>query len=1148
MKIYSYIRLRNLVSLVIAMLVLQVPFAAYSTSSDLIAREQQLITDILKEISERYEIFFAYQLSLVENKRIDFEIKREEALESVVNRLMKKTNLRFELVGEKYCILYANDKKSIKHKKKIERKILQIERLESQSHTSVLGHSAKNSAKLRSIMEVTAPRVDEITISGSVAGSEGEPLIGVNILVKGTGIGTITDYDGKYTLEVPDDATTLVFSYTGYSEQEILIEGRTVIDVVMLAGVGLDEVVVVGYGTQRKENLTGSVATVTSRDIDARPITSVATALQGTTSGVFINQNSGQPGRDNVLVRIRGVGTLNNANPLILVDGIEAPLNNINPSDIESITVLKDAASSAIYGSRAANGVILVTTKRGRVDSKPTFTLDSYLGTTEATLLPDMVTDAVQFAELRNEALTNFNETPYFTEDQINGFRSQRDKISTDWLDLVFNPAPIQQHNIGVSGGSKNTNYRISLGYLNQEGVSLASDFKRLNGRLNLDTRINDKVKIGTGIAITRGDRNSPTDDLANLGSMITHSIQALPTSPPYDDQGRYASQNPEFGNSSRGNPLPEAEAGNFNALNTDILANGYVEYEPIANLIIKGTAAINSRTQKSKTFNASVPTYDWITGEERVLNSTRSASNSHWQAFNYTLWLTAQYEKSFGNHNLKLLAGYNEEENETENFSAFRNGHLSNSVRVLNVGLASSSTNSGGATGWGLRSYFSRLNYNYQNKYLFEANVRIDGSSRFSDDKWGTFPSVSAGWVISQEDFFANVSSIDFLKLRASWGQLGNQNIGNFAFARSLSLSQGYNFGGTVVSGVAQTSLGNPALSWETATMTDIGLDIGILNTISITADYFVRRTEDVLFPVPISALTGFSEQISNASTVENVGWELGLTYNENFNGLEVSVGGNLTHVTNEVITLNPNIDIGDVDRLISGRRITQRGSPINAFYGLESIGIFQTQAEVDAAPDHSGLNSNFGPGDLIFKDQNGDGVIDADDRVVLGKEDPTWTYGFNLRAGYKGFDIAAIFQGAADFDSYGGEELSDPFFNNAGLPTRWVDRWTPQNTDTDIPRLYFSNGPSNSMANSFFVYDRSYFRLKNLQIGYTIPDATMSRIGFTGGRVYVNGSNLFTKTDFPFFDPERPAGADRGATGFPNIKVLSAGVSLSF
>ncbi len=1102
------------------------------------SNEDQLITEILKEISERYQVFFAYQNALVENIRIDFEIRKEEALESVVQRLMQKTNLKFELVGEKFCILYSNyDKQSLRHKKKIKKRILQIEKLEKEGHTTLISSSANNAIKLRSIMEVTAPVIPEIEITGTVTDEDGAPLIGANILVKGTSIGTVTDLDGKYSLSVPDDATTLVFSYTGYSTQEVLISGRTTVDVSLQEGVGLEEVVVVGYGTQRKENLTGAVASVGPREIEARPITSVAQALQGTTAGVFINQNSGQPGRDNVLIRIRGVGTLNNANPLILVDGIEAPLNNINPSDIESITVLKDAASAAIYGSRAANGVVLVTTKRGRAEEKPTFTYDGYVGTSDATLLPEMVIDPIEFANLRNESLENFGLEPHFTEERIAILQQNRENFTVDWLDEVFRSAPIQQHTLGVGGGSENTNFRFSLGYLDQEGVILGSDFERYNARLNLDTEVSPKFKMGTSISYIRGDRNSSSDDLGNLSSVLTHTIQKSPESPAFWN-----------GRETTSHPNTEVKASNFNFNDEHILANAYLQWRPIEGLTLKGTGAINSQNLKLNAFNQSVLAYDWMREEEVLVRPMRSATNRHERTFNYTLWFTAQYEKSFGNQDLTILAGYNEEESDFERFEAFRNGHLSNSVKVLSAGLASSSTNSGSATTWGLRSYFGRINYVIDDKYLLEGNVRYDGSSRFLEDKWGVFPSVSAGWVISKEDFFQNVASIDFLKLRASWGQLGNQNIGDFAFQRALSLSQAYSFSGEVVPGVAQTSLGNPALSWEAATMTNIGVDVGLFNDLSLEADYFVRKTTDILFDLTISALTGFRTQISNAAEVQNTGWEVNLNYDRSFGKVDFSFGGNLTHVENEVLTINPNIEIGDLDEVISGRRILKRGAPLGAFWGVKQIGIFQSQAEVDAAPDHSGLNPNFGPGDLRFEDLNGDGVVDVDDRTVIGKENPTWTYGFNFRVGYGGFDLAAIFQGAADFDAYGSEELSDPFFNFSGLPARWRDRWTPDNPDAALPRLYFSNGPSNSITNSFFVYDRSYFRLKNLQIGYQIPQRLLDNIGFSRARFYLNGSNIFTITDFPFFDPERPSGADRGATGVPMIRVFSAGVSLAF
>jgi TonB-linked SusC/RagA family outer membrane protein len=1020
-------------------------------------------------------------------------------------------------------------------------------RLSKLTLTLILVQSMLVTVTLANAGNKKAESFQDDTITGKVTDSEtGEALPGVNVMIQGTTQGSITDMDGNFTLVAPANAS-LMFSYVGYKTQIIDIGGRQKIDILLDSDIStLSEVVVVGYGTQSKANLTGAVSAVSAEMIENRPITSVSTALQGTTTGVFINQNSGQAGRDNVLIRIRGVGTLNNANPLILVDGIEGPIDNINPQDIQTITVLKDAASAAIYGSRAANGVILITTKRGDLNKKPTFLYDGYVGVSEATLLPEMVTDPVQFAELRNESLTNFDQPVYFSDEQIQGFEENKDIISTDWLDLIFDPAFIQQHTIGVAGGSGTTNYRFSLGYLDQDGVMINSGFKRINTRFNLDSKVSDKFKLGTSLSLTRGDRFSPYDDLSDLGSLFTHAIQALPTSPPYDDQGRYAAQNPDFGNNSRGNPLVESEAFSFNSVNYSVLGNVYLEYEPITGLVFNGTIGVNFNSINNETFNSQQFVYDWITGEERVVNPIRSSSRYNWEALNTTVWLTGTYNKRFNDqHGLKILAGFNQEEHNSSWFGAARNGHLSNAVQVLDVGLASTATNYGSKTTWALRSYFGRINYDFREKYLFEANVRFDGSSRFANDKWGTFPSFSVGWVLSNENFFSNVGVVDFLKLRVSWGQLGNQNIGNFAYARALSLNQSYNFGGTVVPGVGQTTLGNEDLTWETSTMTNIGVDLGIFKHLSLEADYYVRTTEDILFAVPISSLTGFTSQISNAATVENKGWELMLNWDQSIGNFQYSIGGNVSHVTNEVITLNPNIPGGEVDRRISGRRILTRGAPINSFYGLEVEGIFQTEEEVTNAPDHSGLNSNFGPGDLRFRDANGDGVINADDRVVLGWENPVWTYGINLNFRWKGLDLAVIFQGAADFYGYGSEELSDPFFNNAGLPNNWVDRWTPDNPDASMPRLYFSNGPSNSITNEFFVYDRSYFRLKNLQIGYNF---NVNNVFFTQARLFLNGSNLFTVTDFPYFDPERPAGADRGATGFPNIRVVSLGANLKF
>jgi TonB-linked SusC/RagA family outer membrane protein len=446
-------------------------------------------------------------------------------------------------------------------------------------------------------------------------------------------------------------------------------------------------------------------------------------------------------------------------------------------------------------------------------------------------------------------------------------------------------------------------------------------------------------------------------------------------------------------------------------------------------------------------------------------------------------------------------------------------------------------------------------LNYNWQEKYLFEANVRLDGTSRFQTKKWGTFPSFSAGWVLSKEEFFRPLTGIfDMFKIRASWGSLGNQVADpndDFIYVKQLSLRQSYSFGGTVVPGVAQTTLGNPDLTWETTTVSDVGVDLGLWNSkLSFTADYFIRNTRDILFSVPISPLSGFNSQIQNTAKVQNKGWEVSLTYQERVGDFNFSISGNVTHVTSTIKQLNKNLGPDETDRFIygvDGRRVAERGSPMNALYGVQVIGIFQSAEEITKSPDQLGLNPNFGPGDLKFFDTNGDNKITNDDRTIIGKEDPTWIYGGNISAGFKNFDISALFNGAADFNSYASEEIARPFFGNASLETRWLNRWTPTNPGTNIPRIFFTDGPATSINNSFWVLNRSYFRLKNIQIGYSFPIDRISKGKISRLRIYANASNLFTVTKFPYFDPERPAGRDRGQEGYPNLKVISAGVNLN-
>jgi len=992
----------------------------------------------------------------------------------------------------------------------------------------------------------------DIEVTGNVTSDEGEPLIGATILVKGTSVGTVTDFEGNYSIEAPEDGI-LVFSYTGYESKEIDVNGQAVINVSLTSDIAeLSEVVVVGYGSQKKENLTGSVGVVGAETIEARPITSTSQALQGQVPGVWINQNSGEPGQDGATIRIRGIGTLNNSNPLVLVDGIEAPIDNINPNDIESITVLKDAASAAIYGSRAANGVVLVTTKTGDINSRPTFNYTGTYGIQEATNVPDYVWDSRTFMDLRNEADINSGRNPLYPQDVVE--RYDQLNFNTNWFDEIFRSAPIQQHNLTVSGGGGRTNFLLSAGYQDQDAiVENTVGSQRFNGRLNLDTRITDNFKIGTRLAFSQ--QNSNLDNIGQDGGVLARATRLGPNFPAFDDQGRFAQRASDIDaiELSTPNILAEVKSLNRRLQEDRLLGNFYAEWEVIPGLKVRGTVAANYRIDNDEFFNRRVDMYDWETGDLSLSwSENRRLENTYEERINLTSWLQATYEKSFGVNNFTVLVGANQESFKREFFGAARIELPTNSLPVLDFGNAGTATNYGGASEWALRSFFGRLNYDFDGKYLFEFNIRRDGSSRFgSNNRWATFPSVSAGWVLSRENFLAGSDFIDFLKIRASWGQLGNQLIGDYPFAAGIAFDPAYNYNGTIVGAAAQTTLGNPDIRWETTTQTDIGVNLGVFDgKLSIEADYFIRNTEDILFDQQNPGVTGVRTPTTlNIAEVENRGWEASLSYSENIGDFGFSVGGNVTNVESEVVSVNPNVS-AENDRVIQGNYIIQRGQPINALFGLRAIGIFQSQAEIDAAADQSAFITP-GPGDLQYEDINGDGVINNDDRTVLGQENPSWIFGFNLTMNYKGFDVRALLQGIADVQTYETGRIYAPFNNSGGVSTIWLeDRWTPENPSTVLPKLYVSseNGVNHNVPHSWWITERDYLRLKNLQIGYTIPTNAFGNSFIESLRIFANGQNLFTITDYVGFDPERAERDTNAGSGYPQLQIYTFGVNLRF
>ena len=1143
----SYLKLKMRLSFVLFFAFIFSAVAnSFSQTEISLAMKNVKVLDVLDEIEVDTDYKFIYNTSIYDfNKVISIDVRNEKI--SVVLDQIFNGKINYEVIDKRVLL-----------KKKM---IISSKKEEVNDEEEIV----------------------QRVITGSVKDSDGVPLPGATVVEEGTNNGTSTDFDGNFSITLENEDSKLSISFIGYKTESYELADVSMIDAVLLLDdSSLDEIVVTGYGTQLLRNVTGSVATIDAETIENRSLTSAGAALAGTTAGVFVSQNSGQAGQDEISIRVRGVGTLNNATPLVIVDGIEGDINLVNPNDIESISVLKDAASGAIYGSRAANGVIVVKTKRGQRNQKAVFAYEATFGISEALTMPDLNFDPVYNMEFKNLAKTNFGATPVFGPDALAAARSQSDWWKNPYADLV-QKAPVNVHNLSVTGGAENINYRIALGLLDQESIATGNNFyDRLNFRINIDASPTDKIDIGTTISITRGKQITSyggfnSSDLQGpqaVGAQIQNIL-----GPIYNADGNYAMVSAAFAgvgvgpgtgkNNNYGYVTGDYYDGEQIINNT--LMNAYVAYSPIENLKIKATAAIRNRSTNSNTFNRLVKNFFPDGSFFLAPNNIRQRTNLNEEFFTETYFVTADYDVEIGGGKLNALVGYSQEENTVTDLRGFRDGHLTNGVKVLNAGLPGNQQASGGETGFSVQSYFARVGYNYMGKYLFEGNVRRDGSSRFLNDKWGVFPSFSAGWILSEEDFLSSLDMIDYLKVRGSWGELGNSNIPNFAFAKALSLNEAYSFGsvgnsgplGTIAPGVGQSSLGNENLSWEKTTITNFGINLILNNGLGVDLDIFEKNTTDILYNLPVNVLTGFTSQFSNAASLESKGWELGLNYSKEFGKLKVQVGANISKVENVVTDLNPTIDGGDLDRVfLSNGAILGEGYRPGAYWGFKSDGIFNDAAELAAAADHSLVGSQVG--DVKFVDLDGDGVITLDgDRTDIGVDVPEITYGFNISANYENFDLAAIFQGIGSTSFQGTFELFKPD-SSGGYATAnlWADNWTTSNTDATMPRVFSGQGtsPSDIYPNDFFVWDRAYLRLKNLQIGYTV-DAEF--LPFESLRLFFNGTNLLTFTDFPMIDPEvrtgvganelynaegQEAQAGRAPYMFPQLKILSFGIQAKF
>lgn len=978
-------------------------------------------------------------------------------------------------------------------------------------------------------------------VSGTIIDSLGTGIPNVSVTVQGKTTGAISADDGSYAIAATN-GDVLVFSTLNYGVREEVVSGPTLnVTLYTLVEDAGDEIVVVGYGTQRRVNLTGSVATINSKMLENRPITSVSAGLAGLLPGVYARQSTGLPGGDGASIRVRGVGTLNNASPMVLVDGIESTMNDINPEDIASISVLKDAASAAIYGSKAANGVILITTKTGR-RGKPVVTLSSNLGKQTPTRLPEYLSSA-DYATLYNEALAFAGQSLNFTEEDIRLFRDGTNPYThpnTDWLDLLYSGKGTQSINtMSVSGATDNVNYMASVNYQNQQGIIKYTGKDQYGGRTNLTIKPNEWLETAFNLSFTREAQHQPNNAYVGGGlDQIIRQVNRIAPWIPYKNQdGTYATI-------SDGNPIAWIDQGaQINRLRDFFLGIGSVTVKPFKDFSIKGVASIKTYKEDYNELRKEIQYNPSKYHGPTRMNQNNTADERRVGE------IIANYNTMLNNdHNIGVMAGYHAELYKFKTTTAFRQNFPSTELTDLNGGGTEGMQNSGYTRELAMLSYFGRINYAYQGKYLVEFNVRRDGSSRFaSNNRWGTFPSVSAGWRISQEAFFAPIKHVvNDMKIRASWGKLGNQDAltDYYPAIPTLSLGYDYPFNSAINSGAAIVNARNTAITWEEATSTGIGLDLKLINRIDLNIDWYKRLTSGIIMAVPSPETFALANFVDNVGRMENKGIEVNAQYNDRFGSVDFNFGLNFAYNKNTLL------ELAGQNEILNGYYIRRIGEPVDVFYGYKTDGIFRTDEEAAAVDNRLYNAGTFKAGDLRYVDSNGDKIINSSDRVVLGNSVPPVNFGLNFGAAYKQFDIMAIFNGTMggygymDFDAIGG--INGDAQKPASL---WIDRWTPENVNASVPRARVGiNGPNMPQNNllSYWLRSSDYLRLKNLQIGYNFANDFLKDKGIRSARIFFTSQNTFTITNFlTGWDPEAPSG--RGS-GYPVVMVNSIGLNLSF
>lgn len=999
-----------------------------------------------------------------------------------------------------------------------------------------------------------------IEVRGKITDTDGQPLPGATVRVKNSNQAVVSDVNGAFVLGNVKDNAILVVSYTGFAQQEIPVNGRTQVNISLKEDLqNLSEVVVVGYGTQKKVNLTGSVSVVTGADIENRPVRNTTSALQGLMAGVTVVSSTALPGNNATSIRIRGIGTLNDANPLLVVDGVPGGnMNILNPDDIESISVLKDASSSSIYGVRGSNGVILVTTKKGKGE-QPSIGYSSYFGFQTPTALPKRL-GSVDYMQLLNESRVNVGLNPTYTDDQIEIARSGSDPnyyANTDWVDVIMKKsAPQQNHNVSINGGAKNLNYYLSYGYLKEGGLVTGDKYKakRQNIRARLNTTLFDRLDLDANVGYIDRNYAGSSESVTSAGGPIYASMQIIPLVPVRFTTGGWG-----YIGGSR-NPVAVTTDGGTNDFGSqEITANLQSKLNLGKGLSLKGQYAVIRSNSKRTVFNKTINYYSPDDGSLIYqTNPTNSLTASDYTNFYQSFLGLAEYERTLAEkHELKAMIAFSREEEISDNFSASRLSLPSQDVPNLNIGTTQQE-NKANAEQWALQSVFGRLNYIYNKKYLVEGNFRYDGSSRFiSSLRWDWFASGSLGWVFSEESFFEPLKKVfDFGKIRASYGNQGNDNVLNsdgdrlnYGFLATIGPVQTMPLGNTPQIGYRQNGVANEIIRWEAGSKQDIGIDLTMLKSrLGITADYFVNKTNAILLNVPLPDVMGIRGNYppQNAGKVENRGWELLLSWKDRIKKVGYGASFNISDVKNEVTSL------GGV-ATTPADRVRMLGYPIDAFYGFVSNGIAQ-EADFDYNPATKTYTPRFPydsqytpkPGDIMLKDLNGDGKITtADDRQVIGNAIPRYTFGFRGNAEWKGLDFQFFLQGVGKANGLITGSARHAFTSESTMPQDvHLDRWTIDNPDATYPRLTY-NQTYNQRLSTFWLEDASYLRLKNIQLGYTLPASLLQRVRVSRLRIYASADNLFTRSDyFHGYDPESPV---TSGGYYPQVKTFVFGLNVN-